>query len=244
MPKKRRHRRRTVWIVRTALGVGGVLIVGLLGLWLALERVPGWYAPLEVAQAELPRVRNSLPNTYQSLNDAALADEPFDFSISDRTVTEWVVARGELYPEARTWLPDWLRDPVVHFEDGRCVVGARIDYRGWQTILGIHLEFAVADDFVTARVDKLTAGAVAIPLSRLAGPLADLLDERRVDVSLMPDPVADVVRRLRAEGVEHLIEEGVRWPNRFELRNARRVVKVRSITCADGMLTARVEPRR
>jgi len=240
---KRRHRRRTFWIIRGLLIATAVVIAALAGLWLAVERVPAWYAPIEVSQAELTRVRNSLPNTYQSLTDQVIAGSPFDFSLSERSLTEWVVARGELYPEARAWLPDWLRDPVVCFRDGRCVVGARVNYQGWQTILGIHLEFDVADDAITARVARLTAGSVPIPISRLSGPLADLLSEERLDITLLPDPIAEVVTRLRHEGVSHLIDEGVRWPNLFELRNGRRLIKLGAASAADGTLTVRVIPR-
>lgn len=243
MQKKPRHRRLTRWLLRAALAGTALAALLLLAAWLGFQRVPGWYAPLEVSQAELVEVRNSLPNTYQAFVDQTLVGAPFDFSLTDRTLTQWVVARGELYPEARGWLPDWLRDPVVCFQDGRCIIGARVDYRGWQTILGIHLSLTVNDGFVTARLERLTAGALAIPLSRLAGPLAELLDERRLDVALMPDPVADVIRRLRAEGVERLIEEGVSWPNRFVLRNGRRVVKLQDAASSDGRLTVRVVPQ-
>jgi hypothetical protein len=243
MHKNPRYRRRIVWLVRAAGAAALLFGLGVVVLWLAVERVPAWYAPLEVSQAELVRVRNSVPNTYQALTDQVMLGDAFDFSISEQTVTEWVVARGELYPEARTWLPDWVRDPVICFRDGRCIVAARIDYQGWQTILGIHLALEVADDAVAARVEKLTAGAVAIPLSRLAGPLAELLDERRLDVTLMPDPVAEVILRLRAEGAEKLIAEGASWPNLFTLRNGRRLVKLRGVQMADGNLIARVEPR-
>ena len=242
MSKPRRKRRYRVWIVRIALGLLALAAVTLIGGWLAVESIPSWYVPLEVSQAELTRVRNSLPNTYQAINERVVAGAPFDFSITDRTVTEWVVARGELYPEARAWLPDWLRDPVVSFRDDRCIVGARINYRGWQTILGIHLVMDVADDELTVRVDKLTAGIVPIPLSQLAGPLDELLNSARLDEELMPDPIADVLHRLRAGGPNELVERGVTFRNRIRMRNGNRVVKLRSAATADGTLTVGIEP--
>jgi len=242
MSRRRRYRRLTDWIVRGLLIALVLTLVGGAAAWLAFERIPGWYVPVEVSQADLARVRNGLPNTYQSLSEQAIGRAPFDFSISERTVTEWVVARGELYPEAQGWLPDWVRDPVVCFRDGKCIVGARIDYQGWRTILGIHLTSSVAEDTLTVRLDKVTAGAVPIPISRLAGLLDDLLDARRLDVSVMPDPVAQVVRALRERGPAALIEEGATFPNNFELRNGRRRLRITSMDGRDGRLVVRLTP--
>lgn len=242
MSKPRRKRRYRVWIIRAALAlvaIGGIVVIG---GWLAVESIPDWYVPVEVSQAELTRVRNSLPNTYQAINERVMAGAAFDFPITERTVTEWVVARGELYPEARSWLPGWLRDPVVCFRDNRCIIGARVNYQGWQTILGIHLVMDVHDEDLTVRVDKLTAGAVPIPMSQLSEPLADLLDAHRLDEELMPDPIAKVLHRLRERGPEELVEHGVTFPNRIRLRNGNRVVRLRTVAAADGTLTVGLEP--
>jgi hypothetical protein len=239
---KRGHRKRRwgKWLIRGTLGVLALLLIVGVGGWLAIARVPSWYVPVEVSHADLTRVRNSLPNTYQAVNERIIAGEAFEFSIPERLVSEWIVARGELYPEAHGWLPDWLRDPVVSFQDGHCVVGARIDYRGWQTILGIHLEVECSADEVRVRVARLTAGSVPIPLTRLTGPLQELLASPRLDPDLMPDPGAEIVRRLRSQGADRLIREGVSWRNLFRTRNGRRVFKLTGVDPRDGQLTLRV----
>ncbi len=226
-------------------GIGLLVVLGLIALggWLAFQRIPSWYEPLDVPRAELPRVRNSLPNAYQALNDGIATGRPFTFVLDQRTVTEWVVARAELYPEAGDWLPDWLQDPVVRFRQGRCIVAARIDYEGWQTILGIHLAADVAPDGVVLRVVDVTAGALPVPLGSLVDPLDALLHHRRLDVGLMPDPVAKVVRRLQEAGAEQLIAEGFSWRNIFQTRKGRRPFKIRSLSAADGKLLIQIDPR-
>jgi hypothetical protein len=95
---------------------------------------------------------------------------------------------------------------------------------------------------VTARVAKLTAGALPIPLSRLSGPLADLLSDKRLDAALLPDPIAKVIQRLQIEGPSELITNGASWPNHFEMRSGRRQVKLREVQTANGALTVRLEP--
>ncbi len=238
---KRRRTRR--WVV-TGLAVAGLLLlVGLVFGWAAFHHTPSWYQPVEVSRAELTRVRNSLPNTYQSLTDQIVAGKVFEFTISDRTVTEWIVERAELYPESGDWLPPWFHDPVVRFVHGRCILSGRIDYQGWKTVLGIHLAAAVNNDEVTVRVAKVTAGSLPVPLAFLEKPLASLLNDRRLEPKLMPDPLAGIVRRLQRQGVQDLVAHGVSWRNIFELGRRERVIKIRGISASDGELRALIEPR-
>ncbi|NOX57871.1 MAG: hypothetical protein GXP29_03320, partial [Planctomycetes bacterium] len=164
MGRKRKWRRRLLW---TALGLFVAVVTASVALWFSFQRIPAWYKPVYVASADLSRVRNSLPNTYDALNAKIQHGKEFEFSLIDRTVTEWIVARAELYPDAETWLPDWLRDPVVVFEDNRAIIGARVDYQGWQAVIGIHIVLDITNESITARITKLTAGALPIPLSQL-----------------------------------------------------------------------------
>jgi hypothetical protein len=241
LKRRRRWRRRIVWAAVAGLGI--VLLGGVVAL-LLFQHIPAWYRPVHVSGEDLSRVRNSLPNTYQRLQAEAVKGSPFTFELSDRSVTEWVVARAELYPDAEEWLPPMLHDPVVVFQDDECILSARVEYEGWQTIAAVHLVGSVTNERVTVRVRRVTAGSLPIPLSALAKPLAELLNDPRLDVELMPDPLAEVVRSLRAAGPAALADEGVSFRNLFELKNAHRVVKVRGLSARDGILYIDLEPRR
>ena len=243
MPARKKPRRWLRWAVGITTAVFFVALFGALTIWMATQRVPGWYRPVDVAGEELSRVRNSLPNTYQDFTDLVVRGEVFDFAISDKTVTEWIVARGELYPEAREWLPDWFRDPVVHFDEDKCIVGARLQTGMWQAIVGIHLKAEVTREAITLRIEKVTAGSVPIPLSQFEKPLRRLLSDKRLDADLMPDPLSAIVRKLQDGGAHKLLSEGVSWPNLFQTANSRRVVKIVSLSAANGELRAGIEPR-
>jgi len=240
LPKKRRM---MVWVVRITLGAVLLIACTALAAWFAVERIPSWYQPIDVSQAELPRIRNSLPNTYQAINERIIAGDPFSFSLDQRTVTEWVVARGELYPESQGWLPPWVQDPVIRFDDGLCTFGARIDYQGWKTILGIHIAVEVDEnEAVWVRIQKVTAGAVPVPLSRLTPMLDELLKSAELDPELMPDPASDIIRDLRERGAGALISEGIQAKNRFKTPNGQRWAKLESVEAEDGILRLGIRP--
>lgn len=238
--RKRSKRLKVLAVVLVGLAAMVVVAAGV--AWLAFQNVPAWYKTVEVSEAELSRVRNSLPNTYQALNDRVVAGGPFTFTLTGREVTEWIVARGELYPDARDWLPDWVRDPVVAFHEGKGIIAARIDYDGWQTILALHVVADITDESVTIRVVEITAGALPVPMSQVAKPLGDLLRSKGLDVDLMPDPVADVVRKLRDEDAETLLSRGVSWPNLFEFRNGNRSFKLTGATAEEDTLQVQIKP--
>jgi hypothetical protein len=240
---RQKTRRRLKWAAGIAAGGLVLLLLAAMVLWMATQRVPAWYRPIDVSAAELSRVRNSLPNTYQDLTDEIMKGETFDFVLSDKLVTEWIVARGELYPEARGWLPDWFRDPIVHFGNGRCIIGARLYSGVWQAIVGIHLKADVTNEAITIRIDKVTAGSVPLPLSQFEEPLEKLLNDKRLDPDLMPDPLSGIVRRLQEEGPHALLVKGITWPNIFETVNGKRLVKIRGLSAENGELHIRIEPR-
>lgn len=243
MPPRSR-KRRVLRIVAWSAGViFGLVVIAAIAGWFAFQRVPSWYEARHYARRDLPHIRNSLPNTYQDLNERIVAGEVFEYAFDANTITDWIVARAELYPDAAEWIPDWIRDPVVAFEDNRAIIGARIDYDGWQAIIGIHLVADITREHVTVRVDKLTAGALPIPMDMLAEPLQQLLDSSRIDPESLPDPIRGVVARLQSAGPQTLVDQGVQWRNIFETDTAGRWIKFKEARAADGKLYVTIEPR-
>jgi hypothetical protein len=242
MPRKTKSklRRRVLW---AALAAMAFLFGGAVAALLAFQHIPRWYHPVFVGASDLSRVRNSLPNTYQRLQEQAIGGVPFEFALTDRAVTEWTVARGELYPEAEGWLPPMLQDPVVVFDGDACILAARVEYAGWKTIAAVHLVAGVTNEAITVRVARVSVGSLPVPLSMLEKPLAKLLNDPRLDVEAMPDPLADIILALRAAGPKVLADKGVSVRNLFELRSAHRLVKIRGLSARGGTLTATLESR-
>ncbi len=238
--RNRRWGRRILWSLLALFGT--LAIVAVVG-WFGFQKIPSWYKPVRVASSDLSRIRNSLPNAYDSFNAQIQKGETFDFKLIDRTVSEWLVARAELYPDAENWLPKWLRDPVVIFDDNKAIIGARVDYQGWRAIVGIHLTLDITNESITARIVKVTAGALPVPLSQLVKPIDDFLKDEDLDVETMPDPAAIVFKQLLDVGAAKALHDGLYWRNVFKAPNSRHVLKVRGASTANGELKIRIEPR-
>lgn len=238
--RKRRWGRRVLWAF--AALVITLMITAVVG-WFAFQKIPSWYKPVRVASSDLSRIRNSLPNTYDSLNAQIQRGETFDFTLIDRTVSEWLVARAELYPDAEAWLPRWIRDPIVVFDDNRAIFGARVDYRGWRAIIGVHLTLDITNESITARIVKVTAGALPVPLSQLDEPLMNFLNNEDLDVETMPDPAALIFKQLQKVGPAKALTDGLQWRNVFKAPNGPHVIKIRGASTAHGELKIRIEPR-
>ncbi len=210
--------------------------------WLALRHVPGWYRPLTVPDDQFQRVRNSLTDRFSDISDQMVTRSVFEVSITDQEVTEWLVARGQIWPEADRWLPPWLTHPVVAFLPGRVVLGARVDYHGWRTIAGAHFTVAPNNGGLLLRLTGLTAGALPLPVGTLAEPLEGLVESNRLDPDSLPDEFARAVTKLREGGALALLTDGQRLDGPFVWKNGDRPYRIRGVEIGQGWLKVRIEP--
>ena len=102
-PMKRRKPRR--WLRRAAAGVlvAGCVVAG--GLWLGLRHVPAWYRPVRVPPEQLQRVRDDLADKFREVSDRIVGGEPFEVTLTDRMVSQWIAARGQIWPDSQGWIP-------------------------------------------------------------------------------------------------------------------------------------------
>ena len=237
---KRVKRRR--WRRRVVLGVvAPALIVAGCG-WLALRHVPAWYQPVRVPQDHLQRVRDSLTDKFSEISDHMVGRAAFEVSVTDHQVTEWIVARGEIWPDSEAWLPSWLKDPVAAFVPGRVILAAHLDRDGWESILGAHFSICVEGDELVLRLESVTAGALPVPLSTLAEPLDRLIHTDRLDVEAMPDELARAVSKLRQGAALHFLTHGQRARGPFVWKNGDRPYRVRNLQINDGWMKVVIEP--
>ena len=237
-----RRTKRRRWLRRIVLGV---LVVGLAagaGGWLALRHVPDWYQPIQVPQDQLQQVRDSLTDKFTEISDEMVKGRPFEVTLDEQTVTRWIVARGEIWPDAERWIPPWLRDPVLVFDPDRITLAAHLDHDGWESILGIHFSASVEDKAVVLRLEGVTAGAVPIPLSALSDPLAQLVDSDGLDVEMMPDELSSAIRKLREVEVLDYLTEGIRYDRPLIWKNGDRPYRITDIRVEQGRMVLRIQP--
>ncbi len=230
------------WVRRIMVGVALVALAVPACAWLALKHIPEWYKPLQVPDDQLQRVRDGVTDQFRLISDQMVQHSTFEVGVTDQQVTEWAVARGAIWPDAESWLPDWVRDPVVVFMPGRVVAAAHVDYRGWEAIAGAHFSAQVEGDEVVLKLERVTFGALPIPLSTLVDPLDRFINAQRLDVEAMPDELAEGIRRIRSSTGLYFLTYGERFSGPFIWRNGDRPYDVRDIQIGDGWLKVTVEP--
>jgi hypothetical protein len=239
--QKNRHRLRR-WLV-----IGSVVTIGVLGLvivalWLMVAHIPSWYEPPHVPELRYEALRKELLATYSQFSDDLVAGQPFEITLTDRQISEWIAIRSETWPESEEWIPPFLHDPVVAFQPGRIIAGARLDHDGWQVIVSAHVLISVADDEVTVRLDKVAGGSMPIPVAAVMQRLNRVLTAPGQDVDAMPDAVAQIVRFFRNRGAVDKLTRGAVLENRFRWQNGKRWFRLRDLTIEPGQLRIEVEP--
>ncbi len=237
---KRRKRKR--WLRRIAAGtlVAACLAAG--GLWLGLRHVPGWYRPVDVPDEQLQRVRNDLADKFREVSDRMVAGRSFEVTFTDRVVSEWIAARGQIWPDSQEWIPPWLTGPVVAFVPGEIVLAAHLNRDGWEGIVGLHFRIELDGQVVVLRLAGVTWGAVPVPLRVLAGSVSGLIRSERLDPEAMPDELARLVRKLRRVEVTEFLDEGVRMDGPLVWKNGDRPYRILDVRVEPGRATLRIQP--
>ncbi len=235
--------RRWRWLRRTAVVVALVGILGGAGVWLAVIHIPSWYHPLEVPADQLQRVRDGLAERFGFISDQMVRKQPFEVILNDQMITEWVVARGDIWPDADGWLPSWVVEPVVALVPGYIVLAAHLRYDGWESIVGIHFAVAIEGDDIILSLERVTAGALPLPLSSLAEPLDRLINnEDRLDVEILPPEMGRAITKLRQGSALDFLKKGQRLRGPLIWKNGDRPYRFVDIQIGEGWIKAIIEP--
>lgn len=248
---RRRRRRR-----RIAAAAAAALLSLAAGLYLAVEYIPAWYVPVELADTDLPRVRRQSGQWADDVGDRMVRGERFTVELAQRECNEFLAALPDVVPEARQAWPESVRRPAVCFHPGGVRLGAQCGNRGWQAIVSADLSVAVSDggDYLVVTLDEARGGALAVPAWLL---------RRVVDPALAPLQATEARAQAGAEGTRpaagsesprswlrtldgaltaDALLDGVRVRNRFTWPNGRRRFHVAAIEFQDGGVRVTVEP--
>ena len=237
MNQRSRWRRRLRWALLMATG-GAVL--GVLGLWLALQHVPAWYHPVEIAPEHLQEVRNDLAATQGTLNEQMLlARAPFEFRISEEQINAWLSAREDIWPLSREWLPPGVSDPLVRILPDGLRLSATVRHGWMQAVVTVWLELGADPTRVYARLLDVRSGSLPLPHAWVRHRLAAIRppslrhDGQAAPVSL--DGLFDGISQPNS---------GV-WtqPAALGQKAVRRSFRVTALRLEAGAITVTIEPR-
>lgn len=218
------------------------LIMLLVAVWLTFQHKPGWYQPARVAESELQSVRDSLTEANLEFSSGLAGGKPFDFSLDAQRVNQWIAAREHIYPEAKPWVPAWIRDPVVAFEDGRLILAGLVELEGWKAVASAHVAVELAEESVRVRLAGVHGGSLPIPLSSGDRALGELARRSAVSDDAVPQALRDLADEMRGRAPSEVLREGTSVKNRFEYPDGRRLFRILKCEFNDGTMTLRIEP--
>ena len=227
-----------------AIGTVSFIVIGLVALWLAFQRIPDWYRPVALTEAVAQEAQRSFTNFTDTVSDRIVEGEPFDVTIEQEAVNTWLAAAPELWPERRRVSPERLRDPAVAFEPGRIRIGAHINHNGWETIAGAVLDIEVCDDdrSIRIRLRSVHGGAIEVPHSVLEDVIDPLLRKSKQRATRSADNLEMLENMLRQVESTSDLFAGVRVPSRGVWPNGKRPYRIEAITVTRGLLTISVVP--
>ena len=218
-------------VLERVLTAGLVLgpIVAIL-LWLTLHHIPSWYRPAALDEAGTQRARSEAVSITDYISDQMVKRKPFEVTLSDKMLTQWLAALPSIWPTAHERLPPQISDIAVRFDRNVVRIGARYD-RSVLTIVNIHLALDTNENGTQLSVRALyvCCGSLPIPIAILDRMLTDRL------------ATVDSAAARKIESMSDLVK-GVQFENRFVWFNGRRPFRIDSIQVRSGELRLRISP--
>jgi len=219
------------WRRRGGLALLVISPLGASALWLTFQHKPSWYRPVLLSADNFQRARREAVAAADDFGDKLVAGRPFEVTLRQQSVNEWLAALPEIWPEAKDALPPELSAPAVRFEPGLLRIGAHLERAVGQTILSVDLVPEVSKDGASIGIAAraLRAGSLSIPR---------ILFER-----VLPwfDPQAPSTAPDDRVSIGQLFS-GVTSSNRFVWPNGERAFRIQSVSLIDGELHLNIEP--
>lgn len=237
-PTQRRHTAR-----RIIFATVGVSLVACFVLWLMLHYKPHWYQPAVGDDATIHRAQVSAADLLDLVSDRLAAGDPFEITIEDHVVNDWLAALPRLWPKAEEVIPSAVQNLAARFDSDRLCLGAHWGDGELQSIVSADLAIALSPDGSNLIITVVAAHAGAIPLphnaireimGRYESGASNAGSARADDGSTNPEP-RDM------DFVEQLLS-GMKIPNEFVWSNGKRRFKIASLTMSGGELRMGIDP--
>jgi hypothetical protein len=225
-PKGAVRRRRRV--ARAALFISPLMGVA---LWLSAQHKPSWYRPLKLDSESLQRVRREAVAQADDFGDRLVLGRPFEVTLTQREVNEWLTALPQIWPEANVAWPPEIHEPYVKFSPGTICLAAHVDRSVGQAILNIDLVPELSPDGRSVRVAASALRLGSLPIPRV------LLERIASWVTPREAPENDAHRVALAE-----LFSGLTTANRFVWPNGERPFRIRSARIMNAELRLGIEP--
>ncbi|MGQ9650329.1 MAG: hypothetical protein ACUVXJ_09485 [Phycisphaerae bacterium] len=154
---------RLRWVRRTLWVAGLLVLFTAVTLWLMFQHIPSWYRPPAIGPANHQRIRNDWAGSRDSLQQAMLHEEPFDFFVTQDQLNSWLAIREAIWQLSRQWLPSALSDPFVLVEKEGLRLAATYRNGSIRTVVSARLEITLQARGIWVRLAGLDAGSLGVP---------------------------------------------------------------------------------
>jgi hypothetical protein len=214
--------RRNRWRLLSALGAG-VLVVAVMALGTAATCRPAWYQPMAIDYGRLKSDEAELADLLDGIGAALNRGQRIDLTIDEAQLNRWIVARGELWRDARVEFAG-LSDPQVRLSDaGHLWLAATTTYGGAGVVVWAVLRPELTPEVVRLHVDSLQVGQLPIPASSVLAAAGEALGGSRA-------------------GRPSIVGRVIEWPNRWVWPNGKRPMRIGRLAISRGVLEVSLEP--
>lgn len=178
----------------------------------------------------MQRARREALAAADHFGDKLVLGRPFEVTLTDTSVNEWLAALPSTWPEAKEWLPPEFSEPVVRFVDGTLQIAAKLDRREIQTIVSFDLRPSVTQggDVIAFTLEATRSGAMRIPGWLLEPWLKPAIEADREG----PTDPSDA----KSGGALFTIPNDFTWPN------GDRPFRITGVGISDSQLRLTIEP--
>jgi hypothetical protein len=187
--------RRTRMLVFIGAGAALLVVLALLGLYLALHHEPTFYRQaLETDPAVLEKGSDRMLQDIAAIQNAAHRSGRWRITVTAEELNGWLAV--DMMKNHPTLLPDSMHDPRVAIRTNEVIVGCRYDLAGVTSVFSLTLQPGMPEPNVVAlRIVRARAGAIPMPLKGVLDGITSAVSGLRKGIHLEwrqsgNDPVA------------------------------------------------------
>ena len=203
--------RRSRLFVVVASGAAVLVVLALLGLYLAVRHEPAFYRKaMEIEPAVLEKASDRMLQNAAAIQSALNSPGRWKAVITAEELNGWLAV--DMIKNHPKLLPPALRDPRVAIRPDEVLVGCRFEQGGITSVLSLTLQPCSPEPNVVAlRIVRARAGAIPVALKRVLDGISKAARDNQIRLewrqagndpvallSLPEDPEADRVVRIES----------------------------------------------
>jgi uncharacterized protein YpmS len=205
--------RRNRLLFFIAVGLVILIVLALLGVYLAAQHEPAFYREaMEIKPAVLEKASDQMLKQIAALQSALNRQGRWQATITAEEINGWLAV--DLVKNHPNTLPPTVRDPRVAIDPNEMTVGCRFEQAGVSSVVSLTVQpYLPEPNVVALRIVRCRAGALPMPLKSVIDGLSKAAGNMQLRLRWGPagnDPVAmlslpeddDAERVVRIETLE------------------------------------------